>query len=231
MISVIIPVLNEEKNVGKLISHLNENSAGYITEIIVADGGSTDRTMNIGREMGAITLLCNKKGRGVQMNEGAAAAKGDILYFLHADTIVPNGFDQLIIQAYKNGYKSGCFRLRFDDTHWALHLYSWFTRFRTTLVRFGDQSLFVDKELFEKLGGYDKSLVVMEDQELVRRIRAKASFKLLKEYVVTSSRKYRDNGVFWLQTIFVLIFLLYYAGARQQMLVHLYKSLIKNLKI
>jgi len=231
LISIIIPVLNEEKNVGRLISQIKESSVGYINEIVVADGGSTDRTIDIAREMGAITLLCSKKGRGVQMNEGASITKGEILYFLHADTILPDGFDRLIVQAYNNGNKSGCFRLRFDDTHWALRLYSWFTRFETTLVRFGDQSLYVEKTLFDNVGGFNKDLIVMEDQELVKRIRAKSSFKLFKEYVVTSSRKYQDNGIFWLQIIFVLIFLMYHAGARQETLVHLYKSLIKNLKI
>lgn len=231
MISIIIPTLNEEETIGKLILHLQKRSAGYITEIIVADGGSTDRTIEFARKMNAKVIKCKDKGRGVQMNEGASNAKGEILYFLHADTILPDGFDRLIIQAYKNGIKSGCFRLRFDDTHWALRFYSWFTRFETTLVRFGDQSLFVDKKLFSRLGGFDESLIVMEDQEIIRRLKKQTGFKLAKEYVVTSSRKYRENGVFRLQFIYSFIFTLYYAGVRQKTLVHLYKRLIQNLKI
>ncbi len=231
MISIIIPVLNEEKNIGTLIDHLNNSSAGCLTEIIVADGGSTDRTIEVARAKGAILMKCNRKGRGVQMNKGASVAKGEILYFLHADTTTPKNFKHLITQTYKKGYKAGCFRLRFDDNHWVLRIYTWFTRFETTLVRFGDQSLFVEKELFDRLGGFDESLIVMEDQEIVRRLKKQAQFKVLNEHVVTSSRKYRDNGVFRLQFIFVFIFMLYYAGVRQQTLVHLYKSLINNLKI
>lgn len=231
MISIVIPTYNEEKSIGKLILHLQKKSAGFVTEIIVADGGSTDRTIDLAREMGASTLKCKNKGRGVQMNEGASVAKGEILYFLHADTITPKNYDQLIIQTYNKGYKSGCFRLQFDVTHWALRFYSWFTRFETTLVRFGDQSLFVERELFERVNGFDESLIVMEDQEIIRRLKKEGPFKVLNEYVVTSSRKYRENGIFRLQFIFGLIFILYYAGVRQQTLVHLYKSLIKNLKI
>lgn len=227
MISIIIPVLNEEKNIARLITHLKDRSAGYVTEIIVADGGSTDRTVEIAREMGVTTIKCENKGRGVQMNEGAAIANGNVFYFLHADTTTPDGYDQLIIQAHKSGCKAGCFRLRFDDDHWALRAYSWFTRFDTTLVRFGDQSLFVGKELFEKLGGFDESLMVMEDQEIIRRVKKRTPFKVIDKYVVTSSRKYRENGVFRLQLIFGLIFIFYYAGVSQQTLVHLYKSLIK----
>lgn len=231
MISIVIPTYNEEKSIGKLILHLQKRSAGYITEIIVADGGSTDRTTDIARETGAITLQCKNKGRGVQMNEGASVSKGEVLYFLHADTKTPDDFDQLIIQAYNKGYKSGCFRLLFDDSHWALRLYSWFTHFETTIVRFGDQSLFVEKYLFTKIGGFNELLTVMEDQDVVRRLKKEGQFKLLEENVLTSSRKYRENGIFWLQIVFGLILMMYYTGAKQKTLVHLYKSLIKNLRI
>lgn len=231
MISIVIPTYNEEKSIRKLILHLQKKSAGFITEIIVADGGSTDRTTNISRETGAIILQCKNKGRGVQMNEGASIANGEVLYFLHADTTTPDDYDQLIIEAYNKGYKSGCFRLQFDDTHWALRFYSWFTRFETTLVRYGDQSLFVEKNLFKKMGGFDESLIVMEDQEIIRRLKKQAPFKVLADSVITSSRKYRENGVFRLQFTFGLIFTFYYAGINQKTLVHLYKTLVQNLRI
>lgn len=231
MISIIIPVLNEEKTIGRLITHLKNSSAGFLTEIIVADGGSTDRTLEIAREKGASTIRCESNGRGVQMNEGAALASGKILYFIHADTLPPKGYDQFIHQAFKTNCKAGCFRLRFDDDHWALRFYSWFTRFETTLVRFGDQSLFVEKNLFKKVGGFDESLTVMEDQEIIRRLKKQAPFRVLADSVITSSRKYRDNGVFRLQFTFVLIFTFYYAGISQKTLVHLYKTLIQNSRI
>lgn len=229
MISIIIPVLNEEKNIGKLLSHLKKSSAGFITEIIVADGGSTDRTIDVTREMGATPLICKNKGRGVQMNEGASNAKGKILYFLHADTLPPDRYDQHIVEAYKHGYKSGCFRLRFDDPHWTLRIYSWFTRFETTFFRFGDQSLFAEKTLFYKIGGFDESLLVMEDQDMVRRLKKVGAFELIEENVITSSRKYRENGFVRLQLVFSIILLMYYAGANQNTLVHFYISFIKNL--
>ncbi|MEX0662656.1 MAG: TIGR04283 family arsenosugar biosynthesis glycosyltransferase [Balneolaceae bacterium] len=228
MISIIIPVLNEEKTIGRLIAHLKKRSTGYLTEIIVADGGSTDRTMEIAREEGATILECKNKGRGVQMNEGAVVANGDILYFLHADTFPPDGYDQRIVEAYNNGYKSGCFQLRFDDAHWTLKTYSWFTRFDTTWFRFGDQSLYVEKLLFDNVDGFDESLIVMEDQEIIRRLKKQTPFKVLAQYVITSSRKYKQNGYIKLQCLFALIWAGYYFGINQEVLTHFYKEMLAD---
>ena len=227
-ISVVIPAINEEKQIGKLIDHLKRAESGYIEEIIVVDGGSSDRTRELASEMGAKVLPSPKRGRAVQMNAGAAAAGGNILYFLHADTLPPYGFDQEILAAVKKEYGAGCFRLRFDTDQPLLRFYAFFTRYRTTFLRFGDQSLYAERKVFEKIGGFDESLTVMEDQKIVRELRKQTPFYLSEREVITSARKYGKNGVVRLQCVFFLIWFLYYLGVPQQGLVKLYNSLIKS---
>ena len=227
-ISIIIPAYKEEKALPSLISEIQERSKGFVHEIIVADGGSTDLTVETAEEYGARVVRCSKRGRAAQMNEGASAASGTYFYFLHADTIPPCRFDQIISNSIQKGFPAGSFRLRFDDPHPLLRGYAWFTRFSLMLFRYGDQSLYTERRLFEKVGGFDEKLIVMEDQEIVRNLWANAPFALMKESVETSARKYRENGVIRLQVIFTLIVLFYYGGAAQELLVHLYNSLIRN---
>jgi len=113
MISIIIPALNEADNLQKLIPALRQNTQVPI-EIIVVDGGSTDESLAICASY-AVTTLTGKKGRAIQMNFGASHAKGEILYFVHADAIPPKGYGESIIQAIQAGYPIGCFRLKFDS--------------------------------------------------------------------------------------------------------------------
>lgn len=228
-ISIVIPALNEESRIGRLVEELRrlESRRRFIHEIIVADGGSTDATRRVSELAGAVVIKCKRKGRAVQMNEGAAKAGGDILYFLHADTVPPKNFDALIVEAISNGAGAGCFQLRFSNDHPVLRFYGWCTRFKSTLIRFGDQSLFVTAENFRKIGGYDDRLVVMEDQKIVGNLKKQTAFALLDESVQTSARTYEKNGVIRLQFIFTMIVILYYNGAKQDTLVHLYQSLIE----
>ncbi len=228
-ISIVIPALNEEDYIADLVHALKERAVNdsLIREIIVADGGSTDMTRQNAKNAGAVVVECQKKGRAIQMNEGAKVAGGQILYFLHADTFPPVGYDKQIFSAIRNGSGAGCFQLRFSNAHPILRLYAWFTKFRITLVRFGDQSLFVKARIFFEAGGFDENLAVMEDQKIVSDLKKLTSFKLLDEAVTTSARRYEKNGVIRLQLIFGMIIILYYFGAKQDTLVHLYNSLIK----
>jgi len=228
-ISIIIPALNEGDRIASLVDELRrrESSDGCIHEIIVADGGSIDGTSKEAELAGAKVLTCIKRGRAAQMNEGAEYATGEILYFLHADTIPPINFDKHIASAVSAGAGAGCFQLTFSSDHRLLRFYGWCTRFRSTLLRFGDQSLFVKSGCFWEIGGFDERLAVMEDQQIVGNLKKVTSFALLDEVVKTSARKYEKNGVIRLQFIFGVIVILYYSGAKQDTLVHLYKSLIK----
>lgn len=225
-ISIIIPTYNEEETLDDLLPYLKKNAGTSIHEIIITDGGSSDDTPSIAKKHKVKLVQCPRKGRAAQMNEGAKEASGSFFYFLHADTLPPKNFAKHITRTIRRGCPCGCFRLRFDDPHPALQLYGWFTRLPLTLFRFGDQSLFVQSELFQRVGGFDESLTVMEDQKIVRELKKKSRFKVIEAPVITSARRYKTNGEIRLQSVFTLIVLLYYLGASQETLVHIYQAFI-----
>ena len=231
LISIIIPTYNEADQIAETIRKTLAASSGNPVEIIVVDGGSTDGTLEIASKCGAVTLMSKRKGRAAQMNAGASMAKGEILYFLHADSVPPNGFITHILDALHGGAVSGCFRLAFDHNHWFLRANSWFTRFNVNGVRFGDQSLFVTKAVFQKTGGFREDLLMMEDQEIIHRIRKHGRFRVMDDVIVTSARKYLDNGVYRMQGIFYTIWTLYYLGYSQEWLLKLHRNLIRKNKL
>lgn len=232
MISIIIPTYNEAEAITALLGYLRQATASdHTLEILVVDGGSTDDTVPLARQAGATVLVSPRKGRAAQFNHGAQQAQGEVLYFLHADSYPPPGFAADVRGAVAQGYGAGCYRLAFDYSHWFLRFSAWCTRLPFTIVRFGDQSLFVRRDLFARLGGYREDLLVMEDQELVARLRAQAPFRLLPRAVTTSARKYLINGVFRLQGIFTLLVVLYKLGVPQRRLVQLYRRLIRQGKL
>ena len=224
-LSVIIPAYNEEDVIADTVNGVLERGGSQIEEVLVVDGGSGDRTVQRAREAGARTVNSPRQGRSAQMNFGAQKSRGEVLYFLHADSVPPADFDLNILTGMEQG-DAGCFRLAFDRDHWLLNFYAWCTRFDIDLFRFGDQSLFIRKDLFWKIGGFREDHVVMEDQEIIKRIKRKGSFSILPGKVVTSARKYRDNGILRLQFIFTLIVILYKLGLSQQKLVSVYKKLV-----
>lgn len=228
MVSIIIPAYNEEKNIGKLIAYLKEIITQDKTEFIVVDGGSKDQTAAEAERAGARVLKSLNKGRACQMNFGAEYAKGDVLYFLHSDTYPPKTFIDDISRELNTGTECGCFRLHFDNDHKALSFYSCFTRFNLDVFRFGDQSLFVKKKLFQKIGGFDENLIVMEDQEIVSRLKDHAQFSVIQKPVTTSARKYEQIGIFKLQAIFTIIVCLFYLKISQETIAHFYKNLMKG---
>lgn len=230
--SIIIPTYNEAEAIASLLGYLRQAPADEpAPELLVVDGGSTDATVHLARQAGATVLVSPRKGRAAQLNYGARQARGELLYFLHADSYPPPGFLAEVRRAVGQGYGAGCYRLAFDHPHWLLRFSAWCTRLPLTAVRFGDQSLFVRRDLFDRLGGYREDLLVMEDQELVARLRAQAPFRLLPRAVTTSARKYLANGVFRLQSIFTLIVALYHLGVSQRRLVQLYRWLIRQGKL
>ena len=230
-LSVIIPVFNEAAHIQSTIQLLlTNNQLKQVIEIIVVDGGSTDATSKIALKEGAI-IAHSTKGRAAQMNTGAAIAKGDVLYFLHADTKPPANYLSYINDALQQGYELGSFRLRFDVDHWFLRANTWFTRFNINSFRFGDQSLFVKKELFNKVGGFNEKMVVLEDQNLIKRLIQFGKFTVMPAAVITSARKYTTNGIYKTQAVYFLIYMLYRCRVSQQHLVKLYKKLIRQDKL
>ena len=222
-ISIIIPVLNEARNLEKLLPYLHQNSSpSNILEILVVDGGSRDESSSIAK-LHRARVINSKIGRAVQLNAGARKASGSILYFLHADSYPPRGFDQLILQAMNRQKTAGCFRLQFDEDSWFLRFFAWWTRFNFSLCRGGDQSLFLPKEWFDELRGFNEAYRVYEDNEFIRRICKKFPFAILKQLILTSARKYRQVGMFRLQYYFGIIHLKYFLGAGPEQL-HEYYS-------
>ncbi len=134
-ISVIIPVLNEAQSIVKVLKHLNASSSHHlIKEILVVDGGSSDKTVELALNHGA-SVLYAAKGRAKQMNYGAQFATGDILYFLHVDTLPPEDFDQQIVKALQQGYEAGCFQMKFDNNSRFLNFFAWFTKINHKMCR------------------------------------------------------------------------------------------------
>lgn len=227
-ISIIIPVLNEEKYLGKLLKHIALTSTtSNIKEIICIDGGSSDKTINVAKEYGAI-VIHSKKGRARQMNAGAKHAQGEVLYFLHADTFTPKDFDFHILGAIAQGYESGCFRMQFDTKNPFLRFFAWLSRVNHTLCRGGDQSLFIERELFDKNEGFNESYLIYEDTEFITRLYKQTKFKILPQAVVTSARKYREKGWLRVQFHFAMIHLKNYFGAGPEELFRYYDKHILN---
>lgn len=226
-LSIIIPAYNEGDVIATTIRTVQGHSNVEVDEIIVVDGGSTDQTIAHAERAGALAIVSPKKGRAAQMNYGAKQAKGDILYFLHADSTPPKNFIQKIKVAVSSGSAAGCFRLTFDEDHPLLNFYAWFTRFDVDAFRYGDQSLYVKQSVFAEVGGFREDHTVMEDNEIVRRLKERYPFSILEDDLETSARTYREVGVIKLQFVFLLIYTLYFLGVEQQTLNHIRKNVIK----
>ena len=226
-ISIIIPVLNEEKNIKTLLTYLTANVSGKnFVEIIVVDGGSTDNSKEIIKACGGVVLLESEKGRARQMNHGAKHAKGSILYFLHADSFPPQRFDVLIVEKIQNDYKAGCFRMQFEHNHWLLRLSGWLTRFSWKACRGGDQSLFITKDFFDSLGGFNDEYIIYEDNDFINRIYKEHRFAVIQQQLKTSARLYEKNGVCRLQYHFCIIHIKNWLGASPENLLNYYRKRI-----
>jgi rSAM/selenodomain-associated transferase 2 len=232
MISVIIPVYNEEGLIGKTVRYLKSVSRhDLIGEIIVVDGGSSDNSVNEANMAGARVIGSPRKGRAAQMNEGARVAEGNILYFVHADSLPPPSFPDDIMEAINEGFSMGCYRLRFDLNHWFLKANAWFTRFNVNAFRYGDQSLFVTKKLFQNVNGFCERHIVMEDHDIIKRLRRHGRFAILQKEITTSARKYITNGVYRTQGTFYLMYLLYNLGYSQERLLRVFRKLVRQDKL
>ena len=192
-LSVIIPTLDERETIATLIERV---AAAGVEDIVVVDGGSSDGTPEIARAAGA-RVLSSPRGRGIQQNAGARAALGDTLLFLHADTVPPAEFPSHIERTLAApGIAAGAFRFKLDDDTPGMRLVEWmvYWRCRYGSLPYGDQGIFLRKDVFEAAGGFpDEPL--LEDYELVRRLRRHGRIALAEGAAVTSARRWRKLGL------------------------------------
>lgn len=223
-ISVIIPAYNEQGGINDTIRHIRHVAGGIPVEIIVADGGPDHATLAALDDDGVVSVQ-SPPGRGVQMNAGAAVATGRNLLFLHADTRLPDkGLDR-IAYALAGDVAAGAFSLSIDSPRPSLRMVAWFANVRSRLERvpYGDQAQFIKADAFRSLGGF-APIPIMEDVELFRRLRREGmNIVILPEKVVTSSRRWDNEGVlrrtvknWWLR-------IRYFLGASPQALVREYR--------
>jgi hypothetical protein len=158
------------------------------------------------------------------MNLGAKSSTGNMLYFLHADSFPPKNFDQLIINEVQKGHIAGCFKMKFDSNHWWLKLASWLTQFSWRACRGGDQSQFITKDLFNKIGGFDERFTVYEDNDLINKLYEMNQFVVIQEWITTSARRYNTNGILKLQYHFWMIYIKKWFGASSDELLNYYNK-------
>lgn len=215
-ISVIIPTLNEEKTLRHTLSSL---STAEIPEVIIVDGGSTDQTVSIAEvfcsEAPNIRIITASAGRARQMNEGAKVSRGDILLFLHADTLLPVDAKLMIEVAFANpAVVGGRFDVRFDSpSRWGTMistLMNW--RSRLSGIATGDQAMFLRRHVFEQIGGF-ADIPLMEDIEFSRRLKSMGPTATLRRQVTTSFRRWEQQGPVRTIVLMWALRFMYWAGA------------------
>lgn len=219
-ISIIIPTLNEAQNLSAL-RPLMETGA----ELIIVDGGSTDDTVTLAHELGFRVETCSG-GRGAQLNFGAQCAASPILLFLHADTLLPSNFEQLVTACLAGPDTAlGAFRLRVEGARSLLKTIIKSANLRSKLLQlpYGDQAFFLRKEIFEKLGGFTE-LPIMEDYIFARQAKKMGKVVTLPQEVITSGRRWQRLGPLRTTLINQLIICAYHLGVSPKTLASFYRS-------
>ncbi len=219
MLSIITPVLNEEENIPAFLAHIDD-LAGDI-EVIVVDGGSTDGTRAALEAAAAsfsrrLVVLSSPAGRGVQMNAGARHAAGSVLLFLHVDCRIPRDAPDAIDRALaREGVIGGGFRHAFASRDLLLRLTSRIANLlaNRTQTFFGDFGIFVEKEAFFRIGGYEP-LPYLEDVEFSRSARRHGRLVLIDRTIIASPRRYLQKGKYRLSAVYLLVMLLNLVGVR-----------------
>jgi rSAM/selenodomain-associated transferase 2 len=224
VLTVVIPVLNAEASIAERVAAWLDS--GVADEVVVADGGSDDASVNLAQVAGA-RVVAAPRGRGSQLAAGAAAANGDWLLFMHADTRLGPGW-QTVAKRFMadpaNRFRAGYFRFALDDSRTAARrlerTVEW--RCRWFGLPYGDQGLLIGADFYERLGGYQK-IPLMEDVALVRKI-SNHRLEALPADAVTSAARYRKDGYLLRPARNLLCLALYYIGVPPAALVEIYQG-------
>ena len=192
-VSIIIPAINEAGCIGRAVRCARQSG---VREVIVVDGGSNDESMAIARKSGC-RMVSGPRGRGRQMNLGVQKSTAELLLFLHADTVVPENFIQLITSTLaRKDVAAGAFSLRINTRCTALQLVGWGATLRSRLLAlpYGDQGIFTSREYFNQVEGFPE-MEIMEDYVFIQRIKNLGKIVTLREQVTTSARRWENVGI------------------------------------
>jgi rSAM/selenodomain-associated transferase 2 len=223
IISIIIPVLNEAAIIKPTLSQLQKQSG---VEIIVVDGGSQDNTVNLAQQTGVKVITVVGKNRAAQMNAGADLATGEVLLFLHIDTQLPSDFFDLATKILEQpGVIASAFELAIAGENLALRWIEILVKLRSHLLSlpYGDQAIFLKKQTFAQLGGF-ADLPIMEDFELIQRLKRQGKIAIAPAQVTTSDRRWQKLGVWQTTLINQLMIAGYYLGICPTKLSNFYRS-------
>ena len=222
-LSIIIPTLNEEDVLGKTLAQLQHKKN---CEVIVVDGGSSDTTLALAEKYGC-RIIASPKGRGKQMNLGAGQAQGEVLLFLHADTLLPANFPELILATVtRPGISSGAFSLAIDSSLRSLATIAYLANLRSRFLHlpYGDQGLFTTRGMFNAIGGFPE-MEIMEDFVFMRKIKKEGKIVILPERATTSARRWQNIGILRTTLINQLIVCGYSLGVPPARLVKWYRRM------
>lgn len=221
-ISIIIPTLNEAQHIKATIA---STLVASNIEVIIADGDSQDDTVEIAENAGA-KIVYSHPGRAQQMNAGALVADGEILLFLHADTRLPSKFDNMVrevLQCQKT--IAGAFTLKIDASQWSLRLVEWGVSIRSSYFQlpYGDQAIFLTKKVFEQIGGFPE-LPIMEDFEMVSRLKRNGNIAIIPAPVLTSARRWLKKGIMKTTLINQIVIIAYHLGVSPERIQRWYRK-------
>jgi uncharacterized protein len=220
-LSVIIPVLNEANTLQAVLNAVQQDGV----EVIVVDGGSQDQTIALAQQL-TPQVIAAPLGRASQMNAGAAIATGKILLFLHADTQLPHGFAALVHQTLESGAIAGAFHLKIDGKATGLRLVEWGVKWRSHFCQlpYGDQAIFLKASTFRELGGF-ALLPIMEDFDLVQRLKRLGKVAIAPASVITSGRRWQKLGILKTTLINQLVIIGYFLKVSPERISRWYRRL------
>lgn len=229
MISIIIPVHNEQQNLANLLPYLDEVTKNQEVETIVVLSATTnDASGSVPCGASTKFVVCKKSGRAPQMNYGVERAQGNQLVFLHADVVPPRDFIADIKKTLNADFDAGFFSYKFDKESFFLNINASFTARDGIFTGGGDQCLFIKAEVFKSLGMFDEAQVIMEDFEFFNRMkRNNIRYKIVKNDLMVSSRKYESNSYLKVNVSNLLMVILFKLGYPSKKLKLLHHKLLK----